>query len=353
MILLAPVRALGGISTWARGIQSQNWDRLRTIDTSPPLRAPSQKLGPLLALLGLAHGTGVWSRAIAYALLEKDVVWATVSPSIGFRVRDVPFLLISRALKVRTIVHIHGSDLQGLLGRTKHSQWWANTGLRVAGTVVVLDKDTQAQLEAGCRRRVERLPNFIDSGALRANPKTPPAHWIYVGRVSIDKGSQTLLEIASLLSPKAELRVMGPIDPAIESTFRDAARELPLFLTGQISADEVKKEMLAADILVLPSHHEGFPLAVLEAMALGLPVISSDVGACREMLIDGPETAAGATLPNPVLIGSRKFALLALDYASSPTWLQRNGGGPARVQQRYDAERVISAMRAILDQGST
>src|SRR5690606_30958138 len=135
---------------------------------------------PLLAALGVVRGFHVWGRAIGLALRRSDTIWVTSSASVGFRVRDVPALLVARGLGVRAIMHVHGSSLPGLLGSSGLSRRWAVIGIRAAADVVVVDSRTQARLGELARRRIHCLPNFVHLGAEEASPKSPPATWLYV-----------------------------------------------------------------------------------------------------------------------------------------------------------------------------
>ena len=55
-------------------------------------------------------------------------------------------------------------------------------------------------------------------------------------------------------------------------------------IVGEVDHDGVLAELLQADMFVFPSYTEGFPNVILEAMACGCPIVSSDVGAIPEML---------------------------------------------------------------------
>lgn len=346
MILLAPVRAVGGISSWTAAVRSSWGEDLTVIDTSPLLRKPSQRLSVALAALGVLRGFHVWGRALALALRRSDTIWVTSSPSVGFRVRDVPALLVARGLGVRAVLQVHGSSLPGLLGSSPLSRRWAALGLRAAAEVVVLDSRTQADLGELAHRKIHRLTNFAHLSVQQASPQSPPLRWLYVGRVAPAKGSQELVELASRLGRAASLTVVGPIDPSIEDSFRRACAPHGR-LTGALTPERVKEEMLAADVLILPSYHEGFPMVVLEAMTVGLPVVASDVGACREMLVEGPEAPAGIVLPSPESVGPAAFVTAALDATGHLDWAARHSGGRARVQARYGAAGVIERMRSI------
>ncbi|OHB54216.1 MAG: hypothetical protein A2173_02725 [Planctomycetes bacterium RBG_13_44_8b] len=66
-----------------------------------------------------------------------------------------------------------------------------------------------------------------------------------------------------------------------------AGRDGAVVLTGLVSPDEVPKYLQASDFMVFPSHSEGMPQSVLEAMNCGLPVVATRVGGIPEAVVDG------------------------------------------------------------------
>lgn len=349
MILLAPVKSLGGIATWACVVREHWPEPLDVIDTSPWGRQPSQELSPRIAALGLIHGLWVWARALTRALRQSEPIWVTVSPSVGFRVRDTPFLHLARALRIRTVVHVHGSFADGLLGSSNLSRRWARTGLRAASEVVVLDKGTQTLLKSVSGRPVRRIPNFVASSQPATRPQRTGVHRVlFVGRVAPDKGSDVLLALARAQPSRIELSVVGPLDPGMADEFLREASALGVRLTGRLDSARVREEMVRSDALILPSHHEGFPMVVLEAMSVGLPVVTSDVGACREILVEGTLEPAGVVLPNPVDIGDDAFVELAVEALGVAAWPLGLAGGPDRVATLYSPDVVVPQMRRIL-----
>jgi glycosyltransferase involved in cell wall biosynthesis len=131
--------------------------------------------------------------------------------------------------------------------------------------------------------RIELKPNFVADPGPRAAPAAASATVLYVGRLSPEKGVELLVEAwREVGEGPLELVVVGDGPLRERLARRPAAR---LRLAGQLPAAEVRRQMLAARALVLPSvWYEGQPVAVLEALAAGLPVLGSGIGGVPELL---------------------------------------------------------------------
>jgi glycosyltransferase involved in cell wall biosynthesis len=131
--------------------------------------------------------------------------------------------------------------------------------------------------------KIELKPNFVADPGPRAAPAAASATVLYVGRLSPEKGVELLVEAwRELGDGPLELVVVGDGPLRERLARRPAAR---LRLAGRLPAEEVRRQMLAARALVLPSvWYEGQPMAVLEALAAGLPVLGSAIGGVPELL---------------------------------------------------------------------
>lgn len=115
---------------------------------------------------------------------------------------------------------------------------------------------------------------------------------VCVGRISAEKGQLLLIEASHRLACKG-IRV--EIVLAGDGEMRRPAQELiarygldaSVRITGWLSSDDVRKEILAARGLVVPSLSEGLPVVIMEAMALRRPVLSSCVGGIPELVKPG------------------------------------------------------------------
>jgi glycosyltransferase involved in cell wall biosynthesis len=113
-----------------------------------------------------------------------------------------------------------------------------------------------------------------------------------VRRLVYKNGVDTLIEAAALAAKKDPNIVFlvvgkGPDKESVQQRIAQLGIERNLLLAGFVSDDDLSAYYNAADMFVLPSKSgEGLPLVALEAMACGLPVIATDVGGIREILVD-------------------------------------------------------------------
>jgi len=171
---------------------------------------------------------------------------------------------------------------------------------------------------------------------------------LVVGRLVAEKGYLELFE--AMRRVDAVLWVVGdrlpsdhasPIDQALETLARDPVSSRRLRLLGY--RDDVPTLMRAADIYTLPSHREGMPRSIIEAMFTGLPVVATDIRGSREEVMQG-ETGA--------LVPRRDAKALAAELnrlVADPALRARQGAaGRARALELYDEDKVVSRQIAIL-----
>ncbi|PIZ98702.1 MAG: hypothetical protein COX77_03725 [Candidatus Komeilibacteria bacterium CG_4_10_14_0_2_um_filter_37_10] len=125
------------------------------------------------------------------------------------------------------------------------------------------------------------LPNFTFSSAQNYIPTN---YFVYVGRISKEKGVATLLQVAAQL-PRSRFVIVGE-GPARVSLQKQYALTNVEWL-GQQSSDKISKIIGQARALLIPSEWpENCPLVILESFATGTPVIASNIGGIPELVID-------------------------------------------------------------------
>jgi colanic acid/amylovoran biosynthesis glycosyltransferase len=188
-------------------------------------------------------------------------------------------------------------------------------------------------------------------GAFYEGDPVPPAdapRLVCVGRLCEAKGQLLLLDAAARLAARGivfELILAGdgPLRGELEALVQRHGLTRQVRITGWISSAEVRREILAARAMVLPSFAEGLPVVIMEAMALRRPVLSTYVAGIPELVRPG-ET--GWLFP----AGSIQSLLEAMQdcLASSPGELRRMGDAAyARVLSRHAVDTEAAKLAAL------
>jgi colanic acid/amylovoran biosynthesis glycosyltransferase len=187
--------------------------------------------------------------------------------------------------------------------------------------------------------------SFYDqaSSAPPANPR-----FVCVGRLCEAKGQLLLVEaIARLMRAGVACELVlagnGPLRPAIEALITQHGLGSRVRITGWISSERVRAEIVAARALVLPSFAEGLPVVLMEAMALRRPVLSTYVAGIPELVIPGEN---GWLFPPGSIedLVKSMASCLSTDAAE----LSRMGeSGHARVIARHSIERESAKLAGL------
>jgi colanic acid/amylovoran biosynthesis glycosyltransferase len=172
---------------------------------------------------------------------------------------------------------------------------------------------------------------------------------VCVGRLCEQKGQLLLVRAAALLAAEGrafELVLVGDGEhrSMIEALIARLGLASHVRITGWASADQVKSEMLAARALILPSFAEGLPVVLMEAMALGRPVLTTYVAGIPELVIDG-ET--GWLFPAGSIDDMLAAMRACLD--SPEEKLERMGqAGRIRALERHDIDGQVARLSDLL-----
>ncbi len=227
---------------------------------------------------------------------------------------------------------------------------------RLADAVVAPSQVTARELETdyGCRVAAV-IANGVTAPEL---PPQPPGgagvgagvEVLYAGRLRTRKAVAVLVEAFARVRARAvgaRLRLLGDGEqrPALEAQVRRLGLEEAVFFEGIVPHQRMGELYAAADIFCLPSLYEGFPLAILEAMAAGLPVVATRVAGNPEAVADGvhgrlveAEDVAGLAAALLELIGDEQS--------------RRRMGRQARrrVEEEFSIERIGAAYRELWEE---
>lgn len=212
-------------------------------------------------------------------------------------IRDAVFLLIASFRRVPTIVFIHGWNKPVADALTGWLRWLFRLVFGHAKAFVVLSRDFKGQLaKMGVEAPIHIMTTCVEDSAFdflaKRSPDAPRSGLLYLGRLDSGKGLLLCLGAYQLLRrshPEVTLTIVG------DGERRRAAEE---FITansltgvsfmGHLDGVQKYKAYAGADIYVFTSRlDEGMPTTVLEAMAVGLPIVTRATGGLVDFFADG------------------------------------------------------------------
>jgi len=211
---------------------------------------------------------------------------------------------VARLLGIPYVVKVHGSDLN-VQAEARLRRPQIRSALRGAGAVIAVSKALARKAVAlgAPADRVEALYNGVDTRVFNRGDRTAarqrlglPAEVpivLYAGNLKATKGCHDLIEAFPMLVKRHhDARLVYVGEGPSRANLEDRAASLccapAVRFEGAVDHSALADWFRAADVLCLPSHNEGVPNVVLEAMACGIPVVATAVGGIPEVL---PETA--------------------------------------------------------------
>lgn len=177
-----------------------------------------------------------------------------------------------------------------------------------------------------------------------------PRHFLMLARLVADKGVREFVAAARLVKAQwsdARFTLMGFLDVANRTAI--GAEEVAQWEREGIvvyapAVDDVRPAIAAADFVVLPSYREGLSRVLLEAAALGRPIVATDVPGCREVVEEG----VNGFLCAPRDATSLAAAMARAAAVDDADWLAMARAGRARTEQRFSLEQVVARYFAAL-----
>lgn len=279
--------------------------------------------------------------------------------------RDSMYVILSRLAGKPVFLQIHGGDLESFMRRHPAAGSAPRILLSFPTRIGVLSAMQERPLRAlGRRDRIDRVPNLVETEEPPPRRKKRSELGIPSGACVVvfaaphlypAKGVFELIRAAEILMPsRPELRFCVIGGGGAEDELRRIGKSMRggerVRFTGNLSPPAVREWMWAADIFTLPSHGEGFPMSVLEAMSAGLPVAATRVGAVPEMIEEG---AGGFLVPPRDPEGlARALAVLI----SRPSLRKRMGAHnrekASRLYSMKNAEKIFGACYRLASTGA-
>jgi glycosyltransferase involved in cell wall biosynthesis len=182
-----------------------------------------------------------------------------------------------------------------------------------------------------------------------APPVSAPMRFLLIARLLREKGLVEFAEAARIVRarhPEAQFRLVGGADPnpgalspdLVEGWVGDGLLEW----TGEIA--DVRPEIAASSVYVLPSYREGKPVSTQEAMAMARPIVTTDVPGCRDTVEEGVN---GFLVP---VRDGRALAEAMIRFVDDPALIPRMGAASRRIAERdFDVARINETIAAAMD----
>ena len=337
------LRSIGGISTVVRGyIDAGLFDRIDCTYVATH-RSGSNWRKLLVALTG-------WMRILVRLhTMDAPLVHVQLSSRASFW-RKAVVCLLARLARRPYLLHVHGSEFADFYHECSPARRRIVRAVLARATLVLaLSEAWRAilqQISPGAR--IEVLTNAVPLPPpdAMAVPSRPPT-LLFFGEIARHKG---VFELAQAFARVAdELPQLRLIYAGTGSGVEETRRLIEQFrlgsrvrFTGWLQAQRKQATLAGATLFVLPSFVEGMPMALLEAMSFGLPVIATPVGGVPEILTHGHD---GLLVP-PGDIAALAAAIARL--TSDPELRQRLGRAARdTVGKRFSLDSAVERLLGI------
>lgn len=208
--------------------------------------------------------------------------------------------LFKKIKKYPLFMHLHGGvDVAG--GTVSPFRLWFKNRIydRIIGKFTLDAADriasvSKKDIEMSVRKfgipkeKFEWVPNAIDTSLFKTRCKKTDAVIGFVGRLEKWKGILDFIKIAkriNIFDKNVKFLVVG--DGSLRSEAERLSKGLPISFCGWVQHEDMPDIYSKMKVLLSPSYCEGVPTTYLEAMACGVPVVSTDIGGVKEIVIDG------------------------------------------------------------------
>ena len=357
IVLVSPggMHAGGGMGTVARSIHDEvlrshpdlRIDILDARGRGSAIVSPIYTLAAMVRLLGWKIGG------------DRLLLHLNISERMSF-FRKGLLLWLARGLRIPVLLHHHGAEFIECFARANPlSRFWYRRTILAADLNVVLGEVWKDHLlrEVGVTpERVAVMYNAIpdrfqaqrQQAAMAPSFSTEPLKLLLIANLSPRKGVSELLRVISELNTAGTPVRLTAAGGGEVARYKTEAQTLGIdhlcHFTGWIPHEACLNYLTGADVLVLPSFNEGLPMAILEALSAGIPIIATPVGSIAEVL----ESGTNCLLVPP---GDMRALKAAICQIRSDEKLRESISvcGRERFEQSFRISEYVTALRRLYE----
>jgi len=274
---------------------------------------------------------------------KADIIHTTPDYGCFAKLKNTPLVITCHNLVLDQFMMAYSSFAQRIHYKTD-LRYFTKKSLALASVVTSVSQFTAdlVRKELGYGGEIKVIYNGVDENLFcpAKKPSAKKVKVLFSGNLTRRKGADLLPLIAKRLDPGIEILYTKGLRT------KNSLPDLPnLKNVGTIPFSEMPRVCQDADILLFPTVREGLPLAVIEAMACGLPVVSTDCSSLPELIIDGK----GGYLCD--MGNVNEFAARINELAGSPG-LRRDMGqfNRERVEEKFTLQRMVDDYRNMFEQ---
>jgi N-acetyl-alpha-D-glucosaminyl L-malate synthase BshA len=262
-------------------------------------------------------------------------------------------ILRSEGKDIPVITTLHGTDIT-LVGRDKTYEPVVTFSINQSDAITAVSENLRQETlnHFKIKKPIEVIHNFVDTARFRRKPidafrqvLAPKGEKIIVHASNFRKIKRIpdVVRIFAALRAEVPAKLLFVGDGPERSTAEELSRELGVFDCVRFvgKQDQIEDILSIADLFLLTSEYESFGLAALEAMAAGVPVISTDAGGLGEINIDG-KTGFTCAVGDVAGMSQRAIELL-----TDESMLQRFREAAREQASAFDLSRILPVYEAL------
>lgn len=332
VLLVSPYDAarVGGIGTWTKLIldyvENRNEICVSFLNTASPWKQKALHHSLTRLLLGVVDSALILIKLFFKLLtIKPDVIHYTSSASYALA-KDLFAAYIAKMFHVPFVIHWRFGRIPDLCKSKNREYRYLLKVIDASSASIMIDKNSYNYISKESivkpifcipnpvSQKIQNIATQIKIKEVFEERKVGSV--LFVGHVIPAKGVYELVKACSRIDDVRKVYIVGPVfEEKVKQDLLSLSGERDrdwLCFEGELKREEVLKYYRSCAIFCLPSYTEGFPNVVLEAMANGIPIIASSVGAVPEMLeansgvcvpardVDSLQTAISYVLQNPI-----------------------------------------------------